>query len=773
MSNTYKQNMSFEADVRRVAEAVWGMEPGTCQPMHYENDPVIRELDGIARLRDITHLLMVTTSTKLEKAKGDVKKLCAAETIERPKAPAVSKWLITQSQLDAQHIEHARKFNVTVLTFEQFQRRFFDSYRYISLRSRAAFGSARDPHTDSINIAENAYVPLPMALRFDSSNSAADTGRPVGLSDITQFLLDGRTVVLLAPFGSGKSLTTREIFREISRLHKANQSLPTPFVLNLREHWGEDFSDEILERHARTIGYTPREDIVIAWRAGMACLLLDGFDEVASQSVIRANDKNFMRDARRQALQGVRDFTSKVPSKAGVFLCGRDHYFDSQQELVSALGIVGKSYVIVTLDEFTEDGAQEFLHRNGITAPLPDWLPRKPLILAYLVRQKLFDSILAIDSSKGFGFAWDSFLDRICEREAELQGLVMDPQTLRSVLERLADLVRSRTSGAGPITGNDLSEAYNLETGQAAGEGVLAQLQRLPGLTQRDSEPGSRSFVDEDMLAALQGSAFAKELLRNFQSSNKAPLAELSDKAIAMATYLLIKDETKPETLVSVAEQLYRNTRGDRLSPQSIADCVMVALNLAIDLEMHALDLRGLVVESANIGRIPLDEISITGIEIRNCTVREISLGSNAIGGGIRFNNCLIDKLSGIANESGIPRAIVGDDCEVAHYDNMATNNAVLQLDIAPQLKALLTILRKLYKQAGAGRKLSALTRGITHPDVLRYVDPILQVLERHQFVTVFNKVVHPVRKQTSRVERILNSPTISTDNIVIEVSNL
>lgn len=769
MANLYKQNMSFEADVRRVAEAVWNLEPGTCQPAHYENDPVIRELDGIARLRDVTHLLMVTTSTKLEKAKSDIKKLNAAETIEKTKTPAVSKWLITQTQLDAQHVDHAKRSNVTVLTFEQFQRRFFDSYRYLSLRARAAFGSARDPHTDSINIAEDAYVVLPMASTFDSeAKSPERTNRSVQLSDICQALLNGRVVILLAPFGSGKSLTAREVFRELGKFHKTDQKNPTPFALNLREHWGEDYSDEILERHARTIGYTPREDIVIAWRAGMACLLLDGFDEVASQTVIRTDDKNFMRDARRRALQGVRDFTTKIPAGVGVFICGRDHYFDTEQELVTALGIVGKSYLIVTLDEFTEEGTQEFLRKNGINSALPDWLPRKPLILAYLVRQQLFDAILAIDSSKGFGFAWNSFLDRICEREAGLEGAVMDPQTLRSVLERLADSVRSKAFGLGPITGTDLSEAYNLETGQAAGEGVLAQLQRLPGLTQRDSEPGSRSFVDEDMLAALQGGAFARQILGSFTNSIKVPLAELSDRAIAMATYILLKSETKPETLISVAERIYRTSAHERVPSQLAADCVLVAINMAEDLEMPSLDFRGIVVESASLGRIALDEIFITGIEIRHCTVREVVIGA-AAKSGIRFNRCLITKISGVADESGVPREIISD-CEIFGYEKMATNNAVLQLNIAPQLKALLTVLRKLYKQSGAGRKLSAFSRGITQPEVHKYIDPVIHILERHQFVTIFNKVVHPVRKQSSRVNKILSSPSISTDALVLEV---
>ena len=249
--------------------------PGQCQPMHYPGDPVVREIDGIARLRDITHLIMVTTSSRLDKVKGDVKKLHSAEAIERTRAAAVSKWLITQTQLDAQHVEFARKSNVVALTLEQFQRRFFDSGRYLSLRSRWAFGSARDPVTDSITIAKDAYVPLPITLIADSrQGGVSPVLRKLTLTQIAQRIGNGETVVMRAPFGSGKSLTTRELYKTLASIHQSNPTSPVPIALNLREHWGEDYSDEILDRHARAIGYTPREDIVVAWRAGMCCLLL-------------------------------------------------------------------------------------------------------------------------------------------------------------------------------------------------------------------------------------------------------------------------------------------------------------------------------------------------------------------------------------------------------------------------------------------------------------------------------------------------------------------
>ncbi|WP_139831874.1 MULTISPECIES: NACHT domain-containing NTPase [unclassified Pseudomonas] len=775
MASNYKDNMEFEAEVRRIAEVIWSLEPGECQPSHYSDNPVVKELDGLARLRDCTHLLMVTTSTKFDKIKGDVKKLAAAEVIEKKTNPTISKWLITQRQLDAEHIDYARRNNVQSLTFEQFQRRFFDGRMYLSKRSVAAFGSARDPHTDSITIGDDTYVPLPMRIVHTNINQLKkqiSKTPPIDIQGIASQILDGNTVILVAPFGSGKSLTTREIFKELGARHRKDPSIKAPITLNLREHWGQDYCDEMLERHARSIGYTPREDLVIAWRAGMTDLLLDGFDEVASQTVIRTDDKNFMKDARKKALQGVRDFTSKTPMGTGLFICGRDHYFDTFQELTYTLGIGQKNHIIVQLDEFTEAGVDEFLKRNGISHQLPDWLPRKPLILAYLAGKDLIQEIISIDSSQGFGYAWDTFLDRICQREASLEKSAIDPVTLRNVMERLANIVRSKSSGTGPITGSDLSEAYNLETGQAAGEGVLAHLQRLPGLTQRDSDPGSRSFVDEDMLAALQGSAFARMILSEDSSTRSNPISEISEKAISMASYILQRQKTLPETLITVSDRISRSRNNDKGASQVIADCSMIAIHMASIQEQSSIDFRGLTIDSASLGRINLEDIEISDLEIRNSTIKEIVLPASINEPKIKFYNCLITKVSGVSNKSALP-AENFSACEIGEFDDVSTNNAVMKLSISPQLKALLSILRKLYKQAGAGRKISALSRGITNTEVAQYIQPVLGILEAHKFVTIFNKVVHPVRKQASRVEVILSAPAFNNDLLVEDVKKL
>lgn len=774
---TYKANMQFEAEVRWVAEAIWGLESGACQPSHYPDDAVVRELDGIARLRDVTHLIMVTTSTKLDKVRSDVKKLNAAESIERKSAYAVSKWLITQKQLDAQHVDYAKKNNVTALTLEQFKHRFFDGRSYIAKREIASFGSARNPSDNSLTISDDVYVPLPMAVveqvnfAGKKSSHVEERQSPIDICGIYRLIEKGDIVVLIAPFGAGKSLTTREIFGSIASEYRVKNKSVVPICLNLREHWGEPYFDEMLERHARSIGFTPKEDLVVAWRAGLACLLLDGFDEVASQTIVRKDDVNFMREGRRSALTGVRDFLTKLPSGMGAFICGRDHYFDNISELKHALGISGGNCKIVRLGEFTEEGANAFLKKNGIDLPLPDWLPRKPLILSYLIQNNLLSAILDIDASEGYGYAWDRFVEKITQRESELERAVMDSQTLRAVMERLAFFVRSLPLGNGPITGNDLAATYNIETGQSADEGVLAQLQRLPGLTQRDQEAGSRSFVDQDMLAALQGGAIARIVWGQYQNIGAAPLSAISDKAVNMAAYLLRHGGAASSTPFAIVERLSKEPVTPATS-QLIADCFAVTVAIVRE-ESHPMDCHGLVIESASYGRLDLEECDLRNVVFLNCIIDEVVVASESIDSGIIFRNCIINRVRGVANEAGLPAELFESSSEVGEFDDMGTNNAVLQSDLAPSVKALLTLLRKLYRQSGAGRKMSALNRGVTKSDVALCIPLVLEIMEKHGFVRVFNQVVHPVRKNASRVDQILNAPSLSADDLVQEVKLL
>ena len=255
--------LKFEDEVRRVAEAIWDLEPGACQPRHYTNDPTITELDGYAPLQDVTHLLMITMRRDLEKIKDDVKKLLAAERHEKSNGKPCSMWIITKDQLDAQHITYAKKNNVKVVTFKDFSSRFFNYRDYITKRRIAPFGSARNLVDNSVTLPDDIYVPMPFEIRhsksYSVSNADIDKFKGTSIYDVLGYLNSGQTIIMLAPFGSGKSLTTRELFLLFIKklLEDYDKWRRIPIVLNLREHWAQPYFDEMLERHAKSIGFTP------------------------------------------------------------------------------------------------------------------------------------------------------------------------------------------------------------------------------------------------------------------------------------------------------------------------------------------------------------------------------------------------------------------------------------------------------------------------------------------------------------------------------------
>lgn len=777
MTSERAENMGFEAEVRRVAEAVWGLQPGECQPEHYQVAEIaLHELDGMARLRDITHVIMATVSRRLEKIKEDVAKLNAAEELEqRRRALPVSKWLITKYQVDAQHVAVARRNRVTILTLENFRSRFFNGRDYISKRRVAAFGSARNLADGSITISVNEYVQLPIQeMPYGSSGQPLRKDPTfISTSSIVQHLEQGHLLVLTAPFGSGKSLTTKEVFLGLADRYLKDEQAQVPVTINLREQWGSQYADEILERHARSIGFTPREDMVGAWRAGIATLLIDGFDEMASQVVAAPENINFMREARSKSLLPVRDLVSKVPSAVGVLICGRDHYFDDTREMIHALGMTGRPFYLLKLGEFAEEQATEFLRKHSILTPLPDWLPRKPLILGYLAHRGLLPDIVGIEASLGFGHAWDQFLTLICEREAAHEQAVMDPLTLRRVLERLACDVRATASGTGPLTGRELAEAYRLETGQMAGEGVLMQLQRLPGLTPREQDPTARSFIDEDVLAALQGSAVARFVLENAETvdwrAGRRWLSSLSARGIAMAAYLLRKARADVSTVIGVCLRASRQG-GKVYESQVAADCLLVAAEMAR--EQGHLDGRGLLLDGILLGVLDLEDLEIKDVSIENSFIEEVILGPRSLETGAQIRECVIQKVSGVSSAAALP---VGNfqGCTIEAFDDLSTNSAVVRSDLPPPIKALVTILRKLYLQPGAGRKISAFTNGVPPGRIRDSVDSVLGILESEGVVTIVNQVAHPVRRQQQRIMQILDLTYLSKDSIVERVKRI
>ncbi|MDQ3730085.1 MAG: NACHT domain-containing protein [Actinomycetota bacterium] len=327
-----------------------------------------------------------TTWRTKEKAQQDIAKLVKLYKKVTAKSRPAQAWFVTQSEPTADQRAVAPKDgSVRVLSFEQFRAQLVDAHGYLRDRDKYAFGSARDPSSGAIEVKEK-YIPLTMISRGSASAAVEDVVEAVDRA--------GR-VVVLGDYGAGKSMTLREVFAGLASRFRKGTTASFPIHLNLRDHHAQRNPAEALERHGRNLGFAEPSQLVRAWRAGYAHLLLDGFDEMATPGWVGPTTR--MRDIRRRSVELVRQMIRETPTGAGIVVAGRDHYFDSSAEMTDALG-VGPPFIQYRLGEFSGDQIEEYLKARGWAKGLPDWLPARPLLLAYLANRGLLQQALDVQA---------------------------------------------------------------------------------------------------------------------------------------------------------------------------------------------------------------------------------------------------------------------------------------------------------------------------------------------------------------------------------------
>ena len=429
----------FEREVREVARALWNLPPGEGAAEFIAND----EIDCVCRTEELIHLIECTTDRGMAKLRTQVSKLTLAKRYLEGRGETVKLRVITLDEPTPSQRSHAREFGVTALSLREFRRGLLNSQQYLEARWSYRFGSASDPESGGHQLADEEYIRQPLTqLGSDTTYS---------VRDICDLLGKGRTVVLIGPFGAGKSLTVREIFRRLRREFYRNNTGLTPAAINLRDHWGQPTVPEVLYRHANNIGFGHPHELVRAWNAGQLLPLLDGVDELASP--VMPIGRNARRRSREAALKVVQAFMGDARGRLGVLLAVRDHYFDSIEEARRLMRLPGTT-IFVSVGEFSEEQATQYLQKKGVNSKLPTWLPRKPLLLGYLASRGLLEQVISTQGDSSIAVAWDNFLSRICEREADLSTEI-DSWSVRHLLEDLATRARVLPRGVGPLFDNE------------------------------------------------------------------------------------------------------------------------------------------------------------------------------------------------------------------------------------------------------------------------------------------------------------------------------
>lgn len=765
----FSDHKIFEDEVRRVARALWPKAAAGGAAMIDG-----RERDGVFDEGEIVHIVEATVSQRLAKVRDDLSK--SVDTVKQVRRQHPEKlvkiWIVTAHDPTADQksvipeFKKKAKCPIEVCGFRSFSAKLIDSAGYLQLRQNYPFGSVRNPADDKdIEVPATEYVPLEM-LRKNST----ETYLP---EEALKLILDENdtNIVVVGDYGSGKSMTLRALFYQLQRKHLESQINRFPVYLNLRDHFGQSEPAEALIRHANHIGMADPNQLVAGWRAGCVLLFLDGFDEVSAARLVRGSEK--IKQGRRQAVRLVREFIDQSPKRGKVVISGREHYFDSHNELMSALGLKDKD-LILSLNEFTQDQITEFLEKKGIHQHVPDWLPSRPLLLGYLVVRGLLggDSRLSEPTTQEDG--WNYILDRVCEREAsQIDPVLIEPKAVREFIERLASKARNTVSRRGPLFIRDISSVFESVFDMPPDEKAEILILRLPGLTSSTGGESSREFIDDDFVDACRAGDVSRFVCNPFDAvfqDLENATAQMGGLGCRLAASLLNKDGVTPKQIGAALENAADKQNSGALS----IDLLRIIQELNLDYIGKKIYLRDgffdelEIYKSPNLSNICFQECYFTRVEIDLDARRATSP---------RFERCQIDELAGPISVDDIPENIVDNATEIGAFAQEARTNAdILALDIPMAVRVLLTVLRKLFVQSGSGRKENAFYRGLD-TNARAYVSEILELLEGAGFAHPHKingpRIWMPNRAKSSEAKEVLRAPQKSNHSILIQARNL
>jgi hypothetical protein len=737
---------SFEDKVRAVASSIWN---GECTPQNIGGV----DIDGVMILsRDAQIFIEMTVRRELDKVREDINKLQLARTAyltanqSFPRCYCVVNGSITRAMKDA-----GTALNIQVLSFDDFANIFFDFPKYSHARLAMAFGSAINPLTGAKD--ERAYVPV--------SYVPEGSSKELSLSDIAEMLRDGNKVVLLGEYGTGKSRCSRELFLLLAGT--ASSSNLYPLALDLRDFWGLRRAPELITRHISDLGLEQslQTAAIRALNADRVILLLDGFDELGSQAW--SDDSEKLKAIRAKSLEGVKELLSR--SSKGALISGREHYFNNNEEMFSALGLSSSSALIIRCkNEFTEQEMREFFKRYvNQDIMMPDWLPRRPLVCQTIADMEEDD----LDQMFGVGqdelSFFDHFISVLCRRDARISAS-FDAATIERVLDRLARLTRTRPANVGPITLGDVQSAFESVVGQMPVEEASLMLQRLPALGRVKSESNDRQFIDSyilDGLRARDSGALFKMVDRSleglFSTAFLNPLDVLGQNLLGrdIASY--------PKNAPEIAKRAAAGSN-------KVLACDIVAGFLQIG--QAQVNFEGLAINDGNFLKLDLTKASP-----QNLSLTETAFGSLVLPSSAPLNTFIKDSVAervvGVSSPTALPAWIT--NFEADKFDSTESISRIRQIGLQPNHAILATIIRKTFFQKGSGRKEEALLRGLGEMADKAIAPKIVNYLLNADVLTKFKGnegwVYSPNRKFAGRMRQMLYELQTSKDPIWIEVA--
>ena len=638
-------------------------------------------------------------------------------------------------------VEAGSPHHIEILSHQDFEKNIFDYDSYVLARSRLQFGSSVHPITGDPD--KTAYVPV--KYEFES------LGKEKDINDIARDLSSGSVIILTGEYGSGKSRCLREVFLQVSRDDEYSSYF---LAIDLKSTWGLQTGEEIIRRHFESLGLSSFSDFVIrAFQGGHVKFLLDGFDEVGSQAW--SDDPATLKRIRLDSLRGVRDLIEK--SSGGALIAGREHYFNTQGEMLSCLATEVQETIVGRCKyEFSDRELEEFLNliSNDIII-VPEWLPRRPLMcqaIASLKEEELKEILEDVNGDIGF---WQAFIDIMCRREARIRQ-ILDANAIKGILIRLARITRTKRANVGPVSYGEIQNSFETVLGTHPVEEASVILQRLPGLGRTNRESDDRQFIDSYVVDGLR----ALDLVSSVEKFETDLVEETWVNPLEPLGQRVFAQEILARNFETRALNFAHKVNNGR---NKIAVCDIVCGLLWLDRRIA--DFNSMEIKEGEMKYCDFSHTRPKNLRLNNCIIFNFVFPSEPLN-AVRVSDCHIERAFGVTGPLGVPHWVV--DTEIDRYESIATVSAIKNVDLSPQHRILVTVLKKTFFQPGGGRQEAALLRGLGQVDRQGHTDGILQMLMTEGLLKKVRgkhgNLYVPERKFSDRVAKMLAELNQSND---------
>ena len=730
---------NLEDNVRSIASYIWD-----AAAISKTIEEV--QIDCFVELRDdYLCLVEVSQNNTLDKVRTDIAKLSALNYTLMGKGIYSEKYIVLSETPTNSMRKLGKESKITVLSVDEFEKKWFDYKNYIYRRSQQSFGSVINLENGTPE--QGIYIPV--------NYTDIKTGEKYDIAQIIKKLEKGNKIILKGSFGTGKSRCVKELFEVLTSKH--NEAPLYAIAINLREHWGAKSYRELLQRHLEDLAINPdglkkisnNRDIIF---------LLDGFDEIGSQSW--SIDPEKMHSVRARAVMSIKDLV--MNTQGGCLITGREHYFNSDKEMLDCLGLDNNILILECAEEFDERQIKQYLEKNKSEAItyIPQWLPKRPLIMSIAIHniKELFNENNAIVNECDF---WDQFLTLLAKREARISSVLHD-ETIKNIMIRVARISRIKDKDFGPITLNDLNKAFEEITGERPNEESAIMLHRLPGLGRLDADSNDRMFVDSYILNGLR----AEDIIHSVQNMEKSIFEEkwinpLNTEGINILANYIEYDQERLKTFLNAA--ILCNRKNNSIF---IADIVTAIAKTYL---YQNIDFKGISISETHIISLDFSNKSIENIDFKNVWINDCDI-TNVYFKNVNFTNCVIEKIKGISAKNSLPSGFVC--CDISEYQPISTVNRIKRANLSRSQTILVTIIKKIFSTVtkGNGRKEEALLRGLGDKSDSKICDKLLNKMITDNLITKHKGregwVYSPVLKCTSRMIKILSDLSNSSDQL-------